>query len=311
MYCATLPINGAGGSRWQDRIEGTVTPEARLSRYTSFRVGGPAKYLVVPATEGDVREVFAAGEEVFVMGAGTNLLVSDAGFDGIVLRICNALMHVSVEEGAVTVGAGRALPSLVTSCTQMGLAGMEWAIGVPGTVGGATCTNAGAFGSEIWEFVEYVDVLTGEGAHRRVAPEEVAFAYRRAEFPLARPFAVTEVALKLTPSDPALVAKLTDEYRARRQESQPVGEASAGSVFKNPPEGPSAGALIDQAGLKGMVRGGAAVSSKHANFIVNEGGAAARDIHGLIEEVRGRVEDEFGVTLELEVQLLGEFGDDG
>lgn len=307
MYCVFLPIDGGSSSRWQDRIEGSVAEGVALARHTTYRVGGPAKYFVVPATAGDVREVFASGEDAVVLGAGSNVLVADAGFDGVVLRICNTMAHLSAHDGEVVVGAGRLLPSLVKSCVEMGLSGMEWAVGVPGTVGGAVCTNAGAFGSATWDCVDYVEVITADGSHRRLAAADVEYGYRFADLPVKRPFAVTEVALRLTGSDTGRVHALTEEYKGRRGATQPVSAASAGSVFKNPPDGPSAGELIDKAGLKGLTRGEAAVSSKHANFFINEGGATAADIYGLIEEVRENVRTEFGVTLELEIQLVGDF----
>jgi UDP-N-acetylmuramate dehydrogenase len=310
MYCVSLPINGGVSSRWQDRVEGSVAEGAALARHTTYRVGGPAKYLVVPATVGDVHEVFASGEDVFVLGSGSNVLFADAGFDGVVLKICNTLAHISAQDGEVVVGAGRLLPSLVSSCAEIGLSGMEWGAGIPGTVGGAVCTNAGAFGSATWEFVEYVEVVTADGSHKRFGRADVDYGYRFARFPVSRPFAVTEVALRLGPLDPRRVYELTEEYRARRRETQPVGVASAGCVFKNPSHGPSAGELIDKAGLKGLARGGAVVSTKHANFIVNEGGAVAADIYGLIEEVREKVRGTYGVTLEYEIQLAGNFGND-
>jgi len=310
MYCVFLAIDGGGASRWQDRLEGSLVEGAPLSHHTTYRVGGSARYLVVPANVDDVREVFACGEDVFVMGGGSNVLASDAGFDGVVLKVFGTLGHLSVREGEVVVGAGRSLPSLVSSCGKMGLSGMEWAVGVPGTVGGASRTNAGAYGTATWERIVYVETVVADGSVVRFGPGEVEFGYRYARFPVPEPFAVTEVALRLTPSEAAAVKALTDEYKARRDEKQPVGEACAGCVFKNPPEGPSAGELIDRAGYKGRTRGGAVVSTKHANFIVNEGGADAADIYGLIGEVREAVKREFGTTLELEIELVGDFGDD-
>ncbi|HUV86933.1 MAG TPA: UDP-N-acetylmuramate dehydrogenase [bacterium] len=307
MYCVFLPIDGGSSSRWQDRIEGSVAEGVALARHTTYRVGGPAKYFVVPATADDVREVFASSEDTFVLGAGSNVLVADAGFDGVVLKVCNTMAHISAHDGEVVVGAGRLLPSLVNSCVEMGLSGMEWAVGVPGTVGGAVCTNAGAFGSATWDYVDYVEVMTAEGSRRRLAEADVEHGYRFADLAVAKPFAVTEVAFRLTSSDAGRVRALTEEYRTRRGATQPVGAASAGSVFKNPPQGPSAGELIDKAGLKGLTRGEAVVSPKHANFIVNEGGATAADIYGLIEEVREKVRAEFGLTLELEIRLVGDF----
>jgi UDP-N-acetylmuramate dehydrogenase len=307
MYCVFLPINGGSSSRWQDRVEGSVAEGAALARHTTYRVGGPAKYLVVPATTDDVREVFASGEDTFVMGAGSNVLVADAGFDGVVLKICNTMAHISAQDGEVVVGAGRLLPSLVNSCVEMGLSGMEWAVGIPGTVGGAVCANAGAFGSATWDCVDYVGVVTADGSCQRLAAADVEHGYRLADFPVVGPFAVTEVAFRLAGSDVGRVYALTEEYKARRGATQPFGAASAGCVFKNPPEGPAAGELIDKAGLKGLTRDGAVVSAKHANFIVNEGGAAAADIYDLIEEIREAVRGKFGVTLELEIKLVGDF----
>ena len=308
MYCVFLAVDGAPGpGRWQDRVTGTVVENAELGRHTTYGVGGPARWLVVPASAADVKEAFASRERVFVMGAGSNILAADAGFDGVVLKVSGALGYLSAAPGETVVGAGRAVASLVKTCGEMGLAGMEWAAGIPGTVGGAVCTNAGAFGGAIWERVKYVDLVTAAGEESRLGPGDVTAGYRRVDFPVPKPFAVTAVTLELTAGEPHRVAALAEEYRVRRRASQPVGEASAGCVFKNPPDGPAAGALIDRAGLKGSRRGAAVVSSKHANFIVNEGGASARDIYELIAAVRRKVRDEFGVELELEIELLGEF----
>ena len=309
MYCVTLPIDGVASRPWWRRLEGAVTEAAPLARHTTYRVGGPAEYLVVPANAGDVALVFASGEPVFVMGAGSNLLVADAGFDGVVLKVAHTLAYLSVAEGEVVVGAGRALPSLVQTCVDAGLAGMEWAVGIPGTVGGATATNAGAFGGAMWDRIVYAEVVTAGGKSVRVRPADVTAGYRRVTFPFAPPFAVVEVALAVTPAARVAVAGLADGYRARRQAGQPQGAASAGCVFKNPPAGPSAGELIDRAGLKGHRRGGAVVSEKHANFILNAGGATAADIYGLLREVQRRVREASGVELELELTLVGDFGD--
>lgn len=307
MYCVSLPIDGGASLSWRDRLEGSCEEGAALARHTSYHVGGPAKYLVIPATVGDVREVLAAGEKTFVMGAGSNVLVADAGFNGIVLKVYNALAQLSVSEREVVAGAGRLLPSLVKSCAELGLSGLEWAVGIPGTVGGAACTNAGAFGSAFWEGVEFLEGVGPGGEPFRLTPAEVTYGYRHASLPVAEPFVVTEVGLRLTPSDGERVTALTAAYRARREATQPTAAFTAGSVFKNPPEGPSAGELIDTAGLKGRRRGEALVSEKHANFFVNRGGARAQDLYDLIAEVREEVRARHGVTLELEIQLVGDF----
>ncbi len=307
MYCVFLPIDG-GSSRWQDRVEGSLVAAAPLARYTSYRAGGPAKYLLVPATARDVEEVFAAGERTFVMGAGSNLLVADAGFDGVVIRICDTLAQLASRGREVVVGAGRRLASLVKSCGALGLGGLEWAGGLPGTVGGAACTNAGAFGGAIWDVITSVELVAADGSRARLGPGDVAVAYRTVRFPVPPPFAVTEVAFELTPTPGAELESRAAGYRARRLRSQPLDAASAGCVFRNPPGEHSAGELIERAGLKGLRRGEAAVSGKHANFIVNEGGATAADIYALIGEVREKVKADFDVTLEREIELLGDFG---
>jgi UDP-N-acetylmuramate dehydrogenase len=307
MYCVFFPIDGGTSLGWRDRLEGSCEEGAALARHTSYRVGGPAKYLVVPATVGDVRQALSAGEKTFVMGAGSNVLVADAGFDGVVLKVCNALAQLSVLEREVVAGAGRRLPSLVQSCAEMGLSGLEWAVGIPGTVGGAACTNAGAFGSSLWECVEFLEGVSAGGEVFRLTPEEVTYGYRHASLPVGEPFVVTEVGLRLTPSDPERVGELTAANLTRRAATQPTAAFTAGSVFKNPPKGPSAGELIDTAGLKGRRRGEAVVSEKHANFIVNQGGARARDLYDLIAEVREEVRARHGVTLELEIELVGDF----
>lgn len=309
MYCVTLTTEGARGRAWHDRIAGTVAADAELARHTTYRVGGPAKYLVIPAGPDDVREVFGSGERVFVMGAGSNILASDRGFDGIVLKIAHQMSYLSIEEDEVIVGAGRPLPSLVRSCADAGLGGLEWAVSIPGTVGGAVCTNAGAYGAAMWDCVRYVDLVTAAGELRRFGRDDVERGYRRVRFDVRKPFAVTEVGLGLTAAPQTAIEALVESFKARRQDNQPVGAASAGCVFKNPPQGPGAGELIDKTGLKGLRRGGAIVSYLHANFIVNEGGATAADIYGLITDVRARVKEKHNVDLELELELVGEFGD--
>jgi len=184
---------------------------------------------------------------------------------------------------------------------------LEWAGSIPGTVGGAVCTNAGAFNAAFWDYVRYVDVVAAGGSIMRLGPKDVIHSYRKTQFPIPKPFAVTEVGLELERSDPGAVASLAASYKLRREASQPLGVASAGCVFKNPPGDEPAGALIEKAGLKGARRGSAVVSEKHANFIVNEGGASAAEIYELIGFVRDQVRQQFGVELETEIEYLGAF----
>lgn len=311
MYCVFLRIDGGPPPRadWRAKVKGELIPRARLAKYTTYRLGGPARYLLVPADAADIKTAFASGEPVFVMGGGSNLLVADAGYEGTVIKIYNTLDYCSVSGGEVVVGAGRSLASLVDAMSDMGISGMEWAAGIPGAVGGAVCSNAGAFGAAIWDRVATVTVITPTAEEVRFTPAEVRVGYREVHFPVPRPFAVTEVELRLAPSEVEVVKKLTASYLAQRRATQPGPVGSAGCVFKNPPHGEPAGALIDRAGLKGLARGGARVSTVHANFIVNEGGATAAEVYELIKEVQRRVYEIFGVSLSLEIVLVGDFGD--
>jgi UDP-N-acetylmuramate dehydrogenase len=295
-------------------FEGRVTDGVNLAEHTTLGVGGSAPSMLEPANADDVRRVLKSVDDVFVLGAGSNVLISDSGIGVPVLKLVNGLKNESnTRAGLLKVGAGHRLPALVGAAAEAGLSGLEWAVGIPGTVGGALAVNAGAFGSEIWECVKsFGFVLTGGKAEIRT-PTDVTLDYRHTDFGVDEPFVITEVDFVLRAGDRGNIRGLIREYSEKRKKTQPVEKRSAGSFFKNPPDGPPAGRLIDEAGLKGARCGGAAVSDLHANFIINEGGAVADEVYTVAEFVRRTVADRVGVELEYEVALVGEFnylGDD-
>jgi UDP-N-acetylmuramate dehydrogenase len=293
---------------------GRITGNAPMAEHTTLRVGGPTPALLEPAGVEDVRRVLKALDEVLVMGVGSNVLVSDSGVAVPVLKMVNGPKNeLNASGGLLNVGAGHRLPALVGAAAEAGLSGLEWAVGIPGTVGGALAVNAGAFGYEMWEFVETVEIVLKGGKPIVVAPEVVTWGYRSVDFGAEKPFAVAEVGLQLAQGDRWKVRSLILEYGERRKNTQPVGVSSAGSFFKNPPDGPPAGKLMDEAGLKGARCGGAVVSDVHANFIVNAGGARADEVYTLAEYARRTVAERTNVELKYEVELIGEFnylGDD-
>jgi UDP-N-acetylmuramate dehydrogenase len=289
-------------------FSGRATEDVLLAEHTTLGVGGPTPLMLEPAGADDVRRILKALDELFVIGAGSNILVGDSGLDVPVLKMVDGLKDESdVSAGLLKVGAGHRLPALARSAADAGLSGLEWAVGIPGTVGGALVVNAGAFGSEMWEFVKTVEMALTGGEVVVVASDAVSWRYRSADFDVDKPFVINKVELKLASGDREVIRRLIREYGDRRRESQPVGAASAGSFFKNPPGGPPAGKLVDDAGLKGARCGGAVVSGVHANFIVNDGGARADEVYTLAEYVRRSVAERYGIELEYEIELIGEF----
>jgi UDP-N-acetylmuramate dehydrogenase len=289
-----------------DRVR-TAFPMAPL---TTFRIGGPAALYLEPESETDLaaigEAVDAAGVPFFVIGKGSNILVSDRGFPGIVLRLGRAYRWVARDGERLTAGAAMPLPALSGVALSHGLTGLEFGIAIPASFGGAVRMNAGAHGHELADVIESVDVFEfGAGAVRRVAAADVGFGYRSTELP---PDAVVMGAkMRLSAADPAEIRARVEEARRWRRRTQPLAEPNCGSVFKNPP-GDHAARLIDEAGCKGLRVGGATVSPKHANFIVASEGARASDVMELIGKVQGVVLARFGLHLEPEVHLVGDFG---
>jgi len=279
-----------------------------MARHVQFRIGGPADLLVIPRGAAELQAVmallFSEGMQPVILGLGSNVLIGDRGIRGVVVKIGKGLDHVGFEGSMVTADAGAALPALALRTAQNGLAGLEFAAGIPGSIGGGVIMNAGAHGHAMDETVESVEVLTPEG-RRRLSREALGFGYRTTVLQKL-PWVVATVRLALRPEDSVAIRARLDAWLAHRGATQPIGPPSSGCVFRNPP-GDHAGRLIDLAGGKGAAVGGARVSTLHANYIINEGGATAADVLTLAEQIRQRVREHCGVNLDLEVKLLGEF----
>ena len=279
-----------------------------MGRHTSFRIGGPARRMAFPASGEQLVLLLAEAERLgarpLVIGNGTNLLCPDAGLDRLVIDTSAALNRVeSTGPDTVTAEAGASLARAADFACRQGLAGLEFAHGIPGTVGGAVCMNAGAYGGEMRQVVQEATVLFPDEGIRTLSGGDLAFGYRRS-FLTDRPDAVVlRAVFRLAPGDPDEIRQQMRELMERRRASQPLDLPSAGSTFKRP-KGYFAGTLIDQCGLKGLTVGGAQVSEKHAGFIVNRGGATSADVRELIRQVQARVLDATGVRLEPEVRII-------
>jgi UDP-N-acetylmuramate dehydrogenase len=279
-----------------------------LADLTSFKIGGPADLFVSVNDEEQLAAAIAAAYRhsvpVFCLGSGSNLLVSDRGIRGLVLRLGVGLASISIDGRAVSAGAAVQFRALVETVVECGLAGLEFGEGIPGTLGGGLVMNAGAFGGEIARVVTLVHGVTERGERRSLTNEEIGFAYRRSALP--RGFVITRIEFALEPGDREALWTRVLTLRERRAARQPSDYPNAGSVFKNP-AGDFAGGLLERVGLKGMRVGGAAFSCHHANFIVNLGTARADHVRRLIELARGKVKEATGVLLDLEVKLVGEW----
>lgn len=279
-----------------------------MAKHTTFRIGGPADWLVLPVSVAEIIAVLAAAKAAYVpvtvLGRGSNVLVSDKGIRGLVLRLGKHMSQLRHEGTTVFAGAGASLGDVSRYAADLSLTGLEFAIGIPGTIGGAVFMNAGAYEGEMRQVVSAVTALCPDGGLARYCGPELAFGYRHSAFS-DNNCLICEVELRLIPGNAAEIRAKMDECTLRRNSKQPVELPSAGSVFKRPP-GYFAGTLIEQTGLKGLTVGGAQVSEKHAGFIVNIGGATAGDVLNLIREVQRRVYEKFSVKLEPEIRLIGE-----
>lgn len=288
-------------------LRGEMRYEEPLARYTTWRVGGPARRLYRPADSADLVEFLrqlAPDEPLLWLGLGSNLLVRDGGFPGTVVVTQGCLGDMRrVGESEVRAEAGVACAKLARFAARAGLVGIEFFAGVPGTLGGALAMNAGAFGGETWTWVRQVETLDRQGRLRIRGPEEYRVGYRQVEGPAGEWFLAAR--LKLEPGDPQATQARIRRLLEQRAASQPTGQPSCGSVFRNPP-GDHAARLIEAAGLKGYRIGGAQVSEKHANFIINTGFARAAEIEELIRYVQNKVERASGVRLVPEVHRVGE-----
>ena len=297
-----------------NELSGIITDEQikleePMKNHTTFRIGGPAEIFVTPGSIGEVRDIIAVCRKqavpYYVMGNGSNLLVSDRGYEGVIIQIFKEMNEIRIEGDTVAAQAGALLSAIANRALEEGLAGFEFASGIPGTLGGACIMNAGAYGGEMKDVVREVTLLTPEGEIRDVPGEQMEFGYRTSM--AARTGAVILAArIRLRRGDQEAIRARMEELREKRVSKQPLEYPSAGSTFKRP-EGYFAGKLIQDAGLRGFTVGKAQVSEKHCGFVVNKGQATAADVTELMRRVSDKVEEQFGVRLEPEVKRLGEF----
>jgi UDP-N-acetylenolpyruvoylglucosamine reductase len=289
----------------------TLERDYPLARLTTVRAGGAAEVFARPATEDELLELLGwaatEGHSVEVVGSGSNLLVSDAGVRGLVLKLDGELTRVERDGTRVICGGGARLPSAAAQVARWGLGGLEFGVNIPGTVGGAVRMNANAYGGELGRVLESVRVCTATGLNVR-APKELGFAYRSSNLEPGE--VVSGATFALRDADPAEVKATMGGMRDRRREAQPSGIKTFGSTFVNPDPalsgGRTAGQLLEAAGCRGLQVGGARLSEKHANFVENAGDATTADVLALMAEARRRVQERFGIVLEPEVQILGE-----
>ena len=278
-----------------------------MMSHTSFRIGGPADYFVTPGTAEELAEVLSfsarAGIPAFVMGNGTNLLVADAGYRGVIVQLLKNMNDIRVEGNEIIAQAGALLSAVAARALEASLTGFEFAAGIPGTLGGACTMNAGAYGGEMKDVLVSVKVLDAEGNIRILPAEDLALGYRTSAI-MKGGMIVLEAVIRLSEGDPEAISSYMKELAGRRRDKQPLDKPSAGSTFKRP-EGYFAGKLIQDAGLRGKTIGGAQVSEKHCGFVINTGSATAADVMNLIDFVRETVLADAGVTLTPEVRFLG------
>jgi UDP-N-acetylmuramate dehydrogenase len=300
VACAYERLNG--------QLDGFVRRDEPLARHTTFRIGGPAALYAECDSVSDLTLVLRvlAEENVSrtVLGKGSNVLAADDGYDGAVLVLGKEFKRRTLQDCCLVAGAGVALATAVQDAFSAGLTGLEFAVGIPGTLGGALCMNAGTRDEWIGSIVESVTVLSEAGELTRVRGPEIAWAYRHTDLP--KRGVIVECSLKLRPGDEQRIRATMEAALKRRRRNQPLALPNAGSVFANP-EGDSAGRLIESVGLKGTITGGAQISELHANFIVNTGGASARDVLTLVRLARDKVKEEHGIELRPEIRFLGSF----
>lgn len=279
-----------------------------LAPYTTWKIGGPADLLLIPRSKEElaaaVKLLNRYGTPWMMLGKGSNTLISDKGVRGVVIKLGAGLDYARFEGDSVTAGGAYSFIKLSVMAGKAGLTGLEFAAGIPGTVGGAVYMNAGAHGSDVSRILQRAEVLLPTGELAALQKDDMAYAYRHSILQ-TRPGIVTEAVFKLEPGDRNEIAAALAAYKDRRRRTQPLQQACAGSVFRNP-EGHYAARLIEEAGLKGLRIGGAEVSPLHANFIVNTGQATAQDVLSLIERIRRTVEQKYGVKLIPEVLVVGE-----
>ena len=297
-----------------EKLKNTISEERikadePMKMHTTFRIGGPAKYFVIPETKEEVKAIIECCKSVdmpyYILGNGSNLLVSDKGYDGVVIQIFKNMNQITLDGETITAQAGAILSSVANKALEAELTGFEFAAGIPGTLGGACVMNAGAYGGEMKDVLVNVVVLTQEGEFLTIPAEELELGYRTSVI-AKKDYIVLEATIKLTKGDKEAIKARMDELKVQRTTKQPLEYPSAGSTFKRP-VGYFAGKLIQDAGLRGFQVGGAQVSEKHCGFVINKDQATAADVAELMKQVSAIVKEQFGVELEAEVKRLGEF----
>jgi UDP-N-acetylmuramate dehydrogenase len=284
---------------------GRIQPDVTLAPFTWFRAGGSAEVLLRPADTDDLASFLRDLPHeipVHVIGSCSNLIVRDGGLPGVTIRLARGFSTIKTEPGGVIAGAAALDVTVAEHAAAAGLTGLEFLSGIPGSIGGAVAMNAGAYGGDLASVLDWAEIVTRTGEQRRLTPQQLAFAYRHSALPAGA--IVTKVRLRATAGATPLIAARMAEIKTLRETTQPVRARTGGSTFRNP-DGMKAWELIDAAGCRGLTRGGAMVSEKHCNFLINTGTATAADIEGLGEEVRRRVFAATGVTLEWEIRRIG------
>ena len=287
------------------KVRGRLTADAPLAQVTWFRVGGPAEVMFRPADVEDLSAFLAAKPAdvpVTVVGVASNLLVRDGGIKGVVIRLGRGFVEIDTKDNVVTAGAGALDFNVALTAREAGIGGLEFLSGIPGTVGGGLRMNAGAYGSEFKDVLESAAALDAAGGHHELSLDDLHLSYRHSGVPADWIFVAAR--FKGADDDKLAIARRMGEIQEAREQSQPIRAKTGGSTFANPP-GHKAWQLIDEAGCRGIRRGGAMISDKHANFLINTGEATAADIESLGEEVRARVLAKTGITLEWEIKRVG------
>lgn len=289
-------------------VQGEVLLAEPMSKHTTWRIGGKTDCLFMPVNGEDLcrglRYARERGIPALVIGNGSNMLVLDGGIPGLVICVGDAMSSYKIEDNTLKAEAGCILAKLARETAKMGYQGLEWAAGIPASVGGAAVMNAGAYGHSFYESLNSVEVIDKNYQLQKISADDLSYSYRSTSL-MESGAVVTKVSVNLRPGNVGELTSKVEEILATRRKNQPLEYPSAGSVFKNPP-GDHAGRLVEAAGLRGMRRGDAQVSEKHGNFIVNLGSATAKEVLSLIEEVRNIVKEKFDVLLEPEVRLIGE-----
>ncbi|WP_045515377.1 UDP-N-acetylmuramate dehydrogenase [Neobacillus niacini] len=295
-------------TEFQDLNIGKVKRNELLSQHTTMKIGGPADIFIEPSSLENIQKVMTFIKERQIpwraIGRGSNLLVSDKGIEGVVIKLGSGLDHLSINESTITVGGGHSLVSLSTLISKKGLSGLEFASGIPGSVGGAVYMNAGAHGSDISKILTKAHILFEDGAIEWLSKDEMEFTYRTSVLQKKRPGIVLEAEFQLIKGDRTAIVSQMQKNKDYRKETQPWNFPCAGSIFRNPLPN-YAGKLIEDAGLKGFQIGGAKISDMHGNFIVNAGNATAKDVLDLIQYIKDKILNLYGIKIETEVEIIG------